>query len=452
MALNLVSSLIIAVIMHYVMDYISPLNSFLLCALLIISLHLIYGIPLNTAVVASVFSIGLCYGLCIVSLILLTPIVLLLIGILGTNNTAIFDIISFSLEGIIQLLLAALLFKFKRLKNGMPFLKEQGASDIGMFISASILLATSLIGDSIKNDIVFAALLFFTLFCGMGLFFWWKSRITKNYLERLKANEIAKLESSIQEKEVEIQSLKSNNEELSKIIHKDNKLIPAMELAVREMLSTSDSDKAAGLLSQLEALSSERSGIVKKYETANQVLPSTDVSSIDAVIRLMLHRAHELDISFELSLTGSVLYMVKNIISENDLNTLIADLLENALIATKKQQIRNVLLSVGIEDNKYFIHIFDSGVLFETKTLLELGKKRSTTHINEGGSGIGLMTTAELLQKYNASFEIKEIEDNDLYTKQVSICFDNLHEYRIKSNRKEVLNLPNIREDIIIIK
>jgi hypothetical protein len=71
--------------------------------------------------------------------------------------------------------------------------------------------------------------------------------LTKTYLARLRTEEIRALENIVREKEQRIAQLEQQNEALSRIIHKDNKLIPAMELAVREFLESSAEADGAGL-------------------------------------------------------------------------------------------------------------------------------------------------------------------------------------------------------------
>ena len=48
---------------------------------------------------------------------------------------------------------------------------------------------------------------------------------------------------------------------------------------------------------------------------------------------------------------------------------------------------------------------------------------RNTTHGDDGGSGIGMMTTCELCRKYSASLRIEPVTDGD-YTKCISVVFD----------------------------
>ena len=66
-------------------------------------------------------------------------------------------------------------------------------------------------------------------------------------------------------------------------------------------------------------------------------------------------------------------------------------------------------------------------------------KKPSTTHADEGGTGMGFMNTFDTLKKYKASMEIREIgkPSKDNYTKIIIIKFDQKNEFKISSYRQQ---------------
>ncbi len=360
-------------------------------------------------------------------------------------------------NGLLSFLLSMIPFRIRRLQKGMPFLYDYGTSDIGVYISVSLLISVSFFGISKKTDLIMVIPVFFCFICGLTLFFWWKNSLTKKYLEKVKLKEIEELQKIIHDSSLEIERLKLHNNELSKIIHKDNKLIPAMEYAVKESIlaigqgtnQELQNNRAAELLKQLEDLSKERTGILTHYETNRKMLSSTEVPSVDSLLTYMLQKANQYQIGFDLSLNASVRYYIDHLISEEDIKTLLADIIENAIIASKTSVKKNILLNVGIYHECYVMDIYDSGENFTPETLLYLGRKRTTTHIKDGGSGIGLMTTFDILKKYHASFVLEELQDHGLYSKKVSVYFDNLGQYRIKTTRKELKESLSIRGDIL---
>ncbi len=433
--------------------YTGPLSIFIVVLISSVFVKLIFKERLTLVFNVSVISFGIAYLAFFFAAALVSAIKVFILR----HGTEIFlyDIIAVSL---VESLFIYILFKTRRLKNGMPSLMKNSSSDIGMYLSITLLLAGSSLNMGQQYEIVYTIPFICGLICGITVIFWWRSRLTKKYIEDVKAREMEALQKTILEKDEEIGRLTRHNEELSKIIHKDNKLIPAMELAVREYLMSAGEDgdeplkrKARELAESLEAISRERAGIVKSYEAMSKSLPPTDVLSVDSLMAYMLQKAKAEEIGFDLTVSASVKYLIGNIISESDLNTLLADLIDNAIIASKQREIKNILVSVGICDGFYRIDVFDSGEPFTAETIAGLGLERTTTHMNDGGSGIGLMTVFQILAKYQASFEIDENLNNNLFTKKVSVCFDTLGQSRLLTSRDIQPLLSALRPDIIFI-
>lgn len=301
----------------------------------------------------------------------------------------------------------------------------------------------------------------FLLIFLMAIFIYitWKNNITKTYIERLKEKDIAELNSTLSEKEQYIKKLEEENKELSTIIHSDNKLIPAMLLSVKEFIKDSSSlvpassKTGARLLSDLEQFSLHRKDILRTQDERCRSIPETGCSSVDSILKYMKQKAYEMNIHFDIAFSCNMKALVDENISENDLNTLLADLLENAMIATKYGDCRHVLLTVDMIEDFYSINVFDSGIPFSKEVLVNLGIKNYTTHKTEGGSGIGLVTSYELLKKYNASLAIEEfIQDSGLYTKKLSIVFNRLSQYTLFTYRnRDELDFLNSRTDLLIV-
>ena len=435
--------ILILPIIYLLRKYASPATTLVLVLILTIYLTKITETPFNLSFPTSVIAYGIAYFIFLLSTAVMSALGYSYFLFKGDYPPDLIIIIFISL---IQILCTAIPFKFRRLRNGMPTLKEHTFSDNGVYISVLALQAASFLSVRENKNLIFIIPFFFTFLCGITLFFWWKSSITKKYLERLKAREIEGLQKMIEENNLQIEQLKRHNDELSKIIHKDNKLIPAMEYAVREYLTATEhtpttntaSAKGQGLLEQLACLTKERTGILTNYESNNKKLSPTDIPSIDTLLTYMSKKAREHEISFDVSLSGGITHLTKQTMEEADLRTLLADLIDNAIIATKKSSCRNILINLGFNDGWYSIDIFDSGELFKAETLSKIGLKRTTTHAKEGGSGIGLMTVFELIKKCQASFIIEELSDSQLFTKKVSVCFDQLGEFRIQTSREEI--------------
>ena len=424
----------------YLRLYFAPLSIPAMIIIFIIYIQLITKTQLELTITAAILSFGISFASFIVSAVFSSAVY----DLLGIKKTA--DYVLFLTLGtaLLQLLFSTLPFKFKRLKNGMPFLMKKGASNAGVLTSVILLCCFILISNNkdITNYIYLIPIVFI-LISAVLILFWWRGHITNMYLERLKTDEIRRLKKSIKEKNERIKQLESHNETLAKIIHKDNKLIPAMELAVEEFLQTFEQrdstflqEKGQMLLKQLKDVCKERSGIITDYQFAGKKLPVTGVITIDAVMNYMFNKAREHGIEFELTLSGSVKFMTENIASISDITTLLADLIENAITAVNHSASKKILVLIGIVDNCYIIDVFDSGIPFEPETFESLGQKKVTTHADSGGSGIGLMTTLEILKRYNASFAIEEYTQSCcIYTKKVAAVFDNLNQFNISTEK-----------------
>lgn len=387
----------------------------------------------RTTTVLSIISLSLSFISYSVSAFICLPLAYILYSII--LNQEILDIVSFTLAGLLHFLCTFLFFKIKRFQNGVLSFTEKLNSDISVILGILILFITSFFYATEDNYFINIIIVAIIILFGCLLFFWWKKHITNIYLEKVHNRNIEILENSLLEQQEINSKLTKSNEELSSIIHRDNKLIPAMQSAVEEILACNSPDeqreKSKLLLPQLKAMSSQRSTILTNYENLHKVLVQTGILSIDASLKYLMKRANSDGVSFELSVACDLKEFVKDLICENDLNTLILDLCENALIAVRETKIKNVLVVFGIENESFIISVYDSGLSFEPKVIENLGKKRITTHKATGGSGIGLMTTSELLRKHNASFVIDENIDNDSYAKKVSVIFDGLSQCRV---------------------
>ncbi|MDD6072115.1 MAG: hypothetical protein PUC12_15100 [Clostridiales bacterium] len=360
---------------------------------------------------------------------------------------------------VLQLLLMPIPFYFKRTKNGMPFLQKEIYAIPVMIIGTLVLFAATTINNSMYSILFFTAF-FLVLILSLLIHHYWKSNLTKTYIDKLNERNLTDLNSVLSGKNEYITQLEQENKRLAKIIHKDNKLIPAMELAVQNYISASNSEDtdalATGkqLLEELAKLSEERKGIIFQQDMQCQKLPSANVMSIDNLLTYMQQKALESDITFNVTISCDIPYLVEHIIEETELNTLLADLIENALIATRYNKGHHILLNMGIVSNAYSINIFDSGIPFTKEVLAKWGLEQITTHKDDDGSGIGLMTAYEIIKRHNASFMINEFaSENGLYTKETAVLFNNLNQYILHTARtEEELAELNQRSDLLIIR
>lgn len=419
--IQVISSLSLAILIYYIRLYFSSESVLVLAMSFTAIVYFIYKQPANITIITSLISIGCSYVIFILSILIFSPISLILMKKLA-NNTMLYKV-SALFVGSLQMTLAIIPFKFNRLKTGMPFLKQQEKNEIGAFISISLLITVSFFNTSAQNSLSLLIPLFFVILSGILIFFWWKNKLTENYIQKLKEREINALQEEIQE-------LKQYNETLSQIVHKDNKLIPAMELAVKntlmEISNNADSNEKENLLSilsQLENISKERKGILRFSDNQAKSVYYTGSPFIDSILKYLSAKAYSKQINFDVAISQNVQTIIPDIISEADLRTLIADLVENAFIAVKNETHPHVLLQFRQEENSFIIEFFDNGIPFAQEVLEKLGKEPITTHKDENGTGIGYITTFEILRRCKATLDIDENLSIESFKKKISIHF-----------------------------
>ena len=356
--------------------------------------------------------------------------------------------------GFILLLLFSLLFlllRSKRIRKGLETLIRFGKGDVGVYISIALLSVRLLYGMEAytkkDSDMLLFVCFFLTSICIFVIYFWIKKEIKSVYISRNQENELKMLEKSLESKEKLIGSLREDNERLAELIHKDNKLIPSMVMAVRKAAS----DNGEGLSDAMEAadslasIYSERTAALKAYESHIGGLPQSGVAAVDAVMLYMSEKAAAAGVTFRLQPDTDLRELLAGSIERSELNVMLADLAENAILSAKGTPEAAVEVRFGESDGVRFVEVRDSGPAFDTAVLSEMGRKRITTRPAEGGSGIGLMTLFRILRSTRSTLEIEEFshpEEHDGYTKAVRVLFDREGRRRLITARAGELRKP----------
>lgn len=379
---------------------------------------IIFKQPYPLSLCISIFSIGGSYALFALCTLLSSPISYIIFSL---NLSSIITLLcTLFLIGFLQNILVYCLFHTKRLREGLPKITTIFLKDTSIFVGALLILFSSAFSINDSFNLIFDYLLItFIVALGIIIWLWWQKSIQTDYINKNNFQQIDILESKLQERDAEL-------ERLSKIIHKDNKLLAALELSTREILTDASSAKAEALLQELNRFSKERSETLQAYESGPAALPETGLFSVDTMIRYLHQRALKHRIDFQLSLEGEVAG-ITDVISEAELCTIIGDLGENAIIATRESETKNIRLFMERKTDGYTLYFYDSGEPFAKEVLESLGKKRYTTHAETGGSGIGLMTTSELVAKYHGAFYITDEEIPEPYTKCVVVILKERH-------------------------
>lgn len=422
----------------------------IIIAILIILVIKLTKIDLNTIISAFLFSFGISYILYYAALI---PIAFILMPFVSNEYTDISYInynkplylLVFSFTSVFQLILSFLLFRIRRFKNGFPFLFKRYVIIIALIVAGTILMLVTLIKLLFESrDYTYYPLIILGVsIVGLGIFIWIRRGIKMFYKKWLKENNDELYEKEITEKNLEIQRLTELHETVRTANHSMNHKLSAWEHNfailfndVQKHIPMEISDELAQSLEEIKRLSQEYNSEISKVKV-DKAIQSTNVNVIDNMFEYYASQFAENNIDFNLKVNGSIIHMIDNVIPQDKLETLIGDHLKDALIAVNANNnpICNVLAVIGAVDGCYEFKVYDSGIPFEIDTLIRLGVECVTTHKDDGGSGVGFMTTFQTMRLCGASLIIDEKEQGSSFAKSVCIRFDGLNQYVIRTYR-----------------
>lgn len=353
----------------------------------------------------------------------------------------------------ISIIVNILLLKIKRFNNGIRFFEKTENLGIGLILSGLVFLSLVVEYENYSDRIVVVFIGFGVALLGFGMYLWIRRGITKHYREKLQLKSDIHYKEMLEKKEDEIEQLNRSNEYMSKIVHRDNHLMSSLSTAIDTYKQSESEDDKVKLLDEMQTLINERGELIQTELKESKLFPSTGNMLIDSAINDLYIKAAAHGIDFNLAVSKTVDEIIGKYISQTDLQTLICDHIKDAIIAVdaKKDSNGKILVDLSMENDNYTVTVFDSGVDFEIDTLAKLGKERVTTHADNGGSGIGFMTTFETLRKSYASLIITEFENKTPFSKSVSIRFDGNKAFIIQSYRKEELQSALNRDDLILL-
>ena len=331
-----------------------------------------------------------------------------------------------------------ILFRTKRIKYGISSLKNRKQDEyvdiLILTISVIILFAFIILSNSdlilgrnlLIGIIIFSIIMFIIIQKSLQLY----------YKQKMLIKDLTETKEELENKKKEITELEAENIRISKknhtIVHKQK----SIEHKLEEMLTKTEisTEEAGEVKERLEKLHNQ---IYSEKE--NTELDKTGISNIDDMLKYMQSECIENKIEFTLVLKGNIHYMVNNLIPKEDLETLIADHIRDAIIAVNHTDNinRSILVKLGDIDGINSLQIYDSGVEFKKEVLENLGKKPFTTYKDEGGTGMGFMNTFDTLRKCEASLIIEEFNKPcpENYTKAIAIRFDGKSNFSVKSYR-----------------
>lgn len=351
-------------------------------------------------------------------------------------------IVNCSLIFVIEYFIMYLIFKIRRLKDGLQFLQKQNEYMEVAIINISIILILVYFLIGYNYSPIIDNVYFYYILLGIFMIIIIQKTIVMHYKQKLIDDTINQYKTELQEKDNEIRRLTGEVFEVSKVNHEFYNRQKSLEMMVKSKLKSMDFEAAEeiDILSRIEEITDEHSEKMRELKSLSE-LPLTGVGEIDDMFKYMQKECQSSGINFRLNVNGNIHYLVNNLIQKSKFVTLIGDHIRDAIIAINSGDCSNkeIFVILGVKDDYYELCIYDSGIEFEIQTLLNLGRIPITTHKDSGGTGIGFITTFETLKECNASLIIEEkhSQNDSDYTKAVIIRFDGKNEYRISSYRLE---------------
>ena len=400
---------------------------------------------ITLSIIATTISLSLAYIMFFIS------------AMISFGLSAVFNIVndyySFMIILIVYSVFIYTFSKIKRFSKGISFLQEKlkdGYIDIIM-LNISIMILIFIILISNYKEIINGKLGVSFIILSIIMFITIQKSLQLYYKQKLQEREVEEIKEELKNKDKEIKELEKENLKLNKKNHSIAHKQKSLEYELEQMLLNDQIVDGNHIKDKIESLSNEM-----QNETVSIELTKTNIDKIDSMLKYMQSECVKNKIDFQLQINGNIHHMINKYIEKEDLEILIADLIKNAIIAINHSENNNksILVRLGIIDGAYSLYVYDSGIEFEIDTLINLGVKPSTTHVNDGGTGMGWMNTFDTLKKYKASLVIEEygkpVEDN--FTKVIRIIFDKKNIYKVSSYREEEIRERDVKKRIEILE
>lgn len=407
---------------------VDPINATILMSIsLLIIFKMATNISLGYSIIATILALCISYSFYfIAATINSVPNILLKV-----NN----EFIAFIFINLIYFIILWIFMKNKRMNRGITFFNKESENEFfDMFIlniSIIILFSIEIFGNynAIFEERMVSSLCIFVVIMFMTI----KKAFNVYYKQKLLFKQLDEANNEIQEKQTEIERLEQENLNFSKRSHSLAHKQRALEYKINQLIMNEETSKELEIRDKVQELSKEL------YQKPATELAKTEIMKIDDMLKFMQSECIKNNIDFDLQITGNIYHIINNIISVEQLEILIADHIKDAIIAIKHSDNVNksILVRIGKLEECYGLYIYDSGIEFEKETLENLGKRPSTTHKDEGGTGMGFMNTFDTLRGCKGSLVIKEIGEpsKENFTKIIMIKFDGRNEFKVESYR-----------------
>jgi len=314
--------------------------------------------------------------------------------LLGSSEVNIFNEF---ISCVVQFVITFFVLRIKRLKNGLTFFRDKNNFAIGLIVTGPILFLISINKDYLPKTTMIIIIICIMISV-IGISLWIRSAFTRHYRKKLKlrAEEYSKIE--LAEKSKEIEKLSHENTSLSSIIHLDNHIIQSIESELKSLNSTELTDKLLTSINQ-------RNEYVNDLLIKSKNLASTGNAEIDAVLLDLYIKSASRGIDYNLSADCDINYLLNNIITKDDFETLLRNTITNSIVNIENNPDTNgkILIIISKPNDIYEFTIMDNGVFNDNNSI------------------------SDIIEKSKASVKIKEFDNNDSFTKAITIRFDGMN-------------------------
>lgn len=369
------------------------------------------------------------------------------------GNAFIINCIAQICLGIVQFVLVFGLFKIKHLRHGLNFNDRDIYSFLLNLANFICFFATMLINATLVDTNYYELGEFAITFFGFMILFLYRKNSIDNASKQQAVLDREAVELSVEAYGKQLYSLERENELMGKLIHCDNKILPALQRSATATLLKYKDPAVTELLQSVAHYDRERAEDIAKFPVHDEKIPHTGVTLIDSILYNLNVKARAQNVKFEIEIFGDIGgWFTGGNPDRTAINVLLGYLGENALFAAAAAPDGKVKITVGKADAELpCIRVWDNGEHFNEKVIANMGITRVTTRKESGGNGFGLQTLFETVRRYDASFTLDEICAETGYTKSIEVCFDGAHKIMLRTNRPAAARAASARSDFTVV-
>lgn len=148
--------------------------------------------------------------------------------------------------------------------------------------------------------------------------------------------------------------------------------------------------------------------LIKQQESTNQNIIFSGNDALDAIINTKQSKAKHYGLSIDITIANTL-----NFMSADDICILIGNLLDNAILAAKESEEKQITLNIQPQDTYVSIVISNS----IHKSILKYNPELKTTKINKDYHGYGIKNIKKIAETYNGL--VRFYEDNNLFISDI---------------------------------